>query len=388
MTLFYPPLQNGLQKTLDAALDTAHTTALTLNNVTGIQNKPGVVVIDRIDSGGTEKSSSDREFVIYTGTSGNTLTGLTRAIGGSTDQDHAVGAVVEFVLDITWGQAIIDALTAEHGTDGTHDTTKVVDLATAQTLTNKTLTSPVLNTGVSGTAVLDEDDLATDSNTQVATQQSIKAYVDSSATAASGWTDPADTWTYASATTITVAAGAAAIYTKGDRIRLTQTTVKYWVIAAVADTLLTIIETDDYTLANAAISANYYSHADKPVGFPSRFSWTTTYGGFSADPTGKIEYTVSGGRVFIELMSGANISNATTFTCIVPVAEAFVVASYHSFPCMVQDNGTWQNAMGIIGLEGSDIRVGINSGTQSGNVYAGFTTSGNKGVQAAFSYPL
>ena len=120
MTLFYPPLQNGLQKTLDAALDTAHTTALTLNNVTGIQNKPGVVVIDRIDSGGTEKSSSDREFVIYTGTSESTLTGLTRAIGGSTDQDHAVGAVVEFVLDITWAQAIIDALTAEHGSDGTH----------------------------------------------------------------------------------------------------------------------------------------------------------------------------------------------------------------------------------------------------------------------------
>ena len=48
----------------------------------------------------------------------------------------------------------------------------------SQTLTNKTLTSPVLNTGVSGTAVLDEDDLSTDSATQLATQQSIKAYID------------------------------------------------------------------------------------------------------------------------------------------------------------------------------------------------------------------
>jgi hypothetical protein len=47
-----------------------------------------------------------------------------------------------------------------------------------QTLTNKTLTSPVLNTGVSGTAVLDEDNMISDSNTQLATQQSIKAYVD------------------------------------------------------------------------------------------------------------------------------------------------------------------------------------------------------------------
>tara|TARA_Y100000310_G_scaffold343762_1_gene452904 strand:- start:528 stop:1970 length:1443 start_codon:yes stop_codon:yes gene_type:complete len=48
----------------------------------------------------------------------------------------------------------------------------------AVTMTNKTLTSAVLNTAVSGTAVLDEDDLSSDSATQVATQQSIKAYVD------------------------------------------------------------------------------------------------------------------------------------------------------------------------------------------------------------------
>ena len=54
----------------------------------------------------------------------------------------------------------------------------VTTLAGTQTLTNKTLTSPVFNTGVSGTAVLDEDDMSTNSATQLATQQSIKAYVD------------------------------------------------------------------------------------------------------------------------------------------------------------------------------------------------------------------
>jgi len=47
-----------------------------------------------------------------------------------------------------------------------------------QTLTNKTLTSPVLDTGVSGTAIKDEDDMSSDSSTHLATQQSIKAYVD------------------------------------------------------------------------------------------------------------------------------------------------------------------------------------------------------------------
>ncbi len=53
----------------------------------------------------------------------------------------------------------------------------VATLTGSQTLTNKTLTSPVLNTGVSGTAILDEDDFASDSDTKLATQQSIKAYV-------------------------------------------------------------------------------------------------------------------------------------------------------------------------------------------------------------------
>jgi len=50
----------------------------------------------------------------------------------------------------------------------------------APTISSLTLTSPVLNTGVSGTAVLDEDNMASDSNTKLATQQSIKAYVDNS----------------------------------------------------------------------------------------------------------------------------------------------------------------------------------------------------------------
>ena len=59
----------------------------------------------------------------------------------------------------------------------------VATLVGTETFTNKTLTSPtltsaVLNTSVSGSAVLDEDNMASDSATKVATQQSIKAYVD------------------------------------------------------------------------------------------------------------------------------------------------------------------------------------------------------------------
>ena len=54
------------------------------------------------------------------------------------------------------------------------------DTSTSKTLTTPTITSAVLNTGVSGSAILDEDNMASNSATKVATQQSIKAYVDDS----------------------------------------------------------------------------------------------------------------------------------------------------------------------------------------------------------------
>jgi len=52
------------------------------------------------------------------------------------------------------------------------------DTSTNKTFTSPTITSPVLDTGVSGTAFLDEDNMASDSATKLASQQSIKAYVD------------------------------------------------------------------------------------------------------------------------------------------------------------------------------------------------------------------
>ena len=51
-------------------------------------------------------------------------------------------------------------------------------LAGSENLTNKTITSPVINTAISGTAFKDEDDMSSNSATAVASQQSIKAYVD------------------------------------------------------------------------------------------------------------------------------------------------------------------------------------------------------------------
>jgi len=86
-------------------------------------------------------------------------------IGGTGITSNASGTSVTFAIDNT-----------------------VVTLTGTQTLTNKTLTSPtltspVLNGTLSGSAFLDEDNMASNSATAVASQQSIKAYVDSQVTA-------------------------------------------------------------------------------------------------------------------------------------------------------------------------------------------------------------
>ena len=59
----------------------------------------------------------------------------------------------------------------------------LVLLGESQTLTNKTLTSAVLNGTISGTSIKDEDNMASNSADHLATQQSIKAYVDTQITA-------------------------------------------------------------------------------------------------------------------------------------------------------------------------------------------------------------
>jgi len=98
------------------------------------------------------------------------------------------------------------------------------------------------------------------------------------------WTSDANTWTYSSADAptfvISVNADMTAILTAGCRIKLTQTTVKYFIVTAVGAfsggaTLITVYGGTDYTLANAAITSPNYSYAKAPTGFPlSPAKWT------------------------------------------------------------------------------------------------------------------
>ena len=96
------------------------------------------------------------------------------------------------------GQQIVAAPHSESANNvltlpSTGGNSRLVSATSTATLTNKTLTSAVLNTGVSGSAVLDEDNMASNSATQLATQQSIKAYVDSQVATADTLAELSDT---------------------------------------------------------------------------------------------------------------------------------------------------------------------------------------------------
>lgn len=91
------------------------------------------------------------------------------------------------------------------------------------------------------------------------------------------WNGGSGTWTYASATTFTVPAADAACMAVGTKIWLTQTTSKYFYVTGVSGTTITVNGGSDYTVANAAITAPYFSNAETPVGFPQWFNYTPTF---------------------------------------------------------------------------------------------------------------
>ena len=138
----------------------------------------------------------------------SSLTGASGIIASSTDIVEAIVAMNTEVSAIKAGTAVFETkLTFEGDTADAHETILAITDPTAdrtitipdasgtivtttatQTLTNKTLTSPtitsgVFNTAISGSAFLDEDGMDSDSATKLASQQSIKAYVDAQITA-------------------------------------------------------------------------------------------------------------------------------------------------------------------------------------------------------------
>lgn len=141
-----------------------------------------------------------------------------------------------------------------------------------------------------------------------------------------GWRSANETWTYASATTITVPSGATGKYAVGDKVRIYQNnTTKYFYIVTVASTLLTITGGSDYTLTSSTINNPCTSRRATPAGFPGRFSWTTSWSNLTVgNAVDTSTFTMNGKEVTlsVRLVLGNTSSVGTTPRLTLPIPTA------------------------------------------------------------------
>ena len=172
-----PKLQRAIGNSASTTLSVAAAnsdTSMTITSDTNFAAKSGegMVIID--------EAQATEELAYSASKSGAVLSIplVNRGLEGGSAQGHAINATVKGILSAgMWNDMIDSLLNFLDQTTGAVDTTKILTLTGTQTTTNKTLTSPVINTGISGTAITDEDDMVSDSATKVPTEQSVKAHV-------------------------------------------------------------------------------------------------------------------------------------------------------------------------------------------------------------------
>jgi len=224
-----------------------------------------------------------------------------------------------------------------------------------QTLTNKTLTNPKLNEDVEVTIKASE----------------LNGIL-------SGWIPAGETWTYASSTTFTISGDKTSKYQKGDKIKLTQTSVKYFYIIGVSytspNTTITVTGGSDYSLANTTITSPYYSKVENPQGFPiDGFSFVPTISTTAnAGTFENVKFRLVGDMCFFRgrvTYANALASGNLTLTLPIPFASymgsSLPIGMAHYFNQGIIDARCFVNTI----FESSQVR--INFPYMDGN--AGFT---------------
>jgi hypothetical protein len=147
---------------------------ITPNSVSGLPTSTEITLtFDRVDSSGTE-TPTKMERIIGTISGGNFVIS-TRGADGSTEQAHT-SPVVEMIWNAKDWNDLIDCVLVQHNQTGTHKSITTTGNISAS---NVSASSINLTSGATVTSIKDEDNMASDSATALATQQSIKAYVNS-----------------------------------------------------------------------------------------------------------------------------------------------------------------------------------------------------------------
>lgn len=369
----------------------SNTTTIPLSSAANLDNGDAYIfVINRVTSAGVKNELSEMETVIGE-LSGTNFVNCVRGQEG-TAQAWDAGTVVEILFTATHWNKLITAWEVAHNQNGTHksglalpspvittpqindtsadhqyilgvseltaDRTITLPLLTGnddfvfedhtQTLTNKTLTAPVLGGTVTGTYTLGGT-------------PTFQGIID-------GWTGSTDTWTYASASTFTIAGvDRTTTFTKGTRLKFTQTTVKYAVVVSSSfstNTTVTIAVNTDYTIANAAITAPYYSYQASPQGYPVFFNWTPTFSASGSMTTASPSITnamfnITGGllsgTIKFQLTTGGTASTFLYFTY--PVIPSTTIGDFSTVG--VASTDTNAGVAGVIGYSRTDTKMYI-----------------------------
>jgi len=139
---------NAASTTLSVAQSNSDTSAtITSDTNFAAKSGEGMIIVD--------EDQDTEEYIYSASKTSNTLSTplVNRGLEGGSAQAHAINASVKGIFTAGMWNDLVDALSnVVSATTGALDTTKVVDLATAQTLTNKVITyAGNTLTGVAGT---------------------------------------------------------------------------------------------------------------------------------------------------------------------------------------------------------------------------------------------
>lgn len=192
---------------------------------------------------------------------------------------------------------------------GTKPTPANAEIVRVTAISTDTLTITRAQEGTTARSVIVGDQIAA----------TITALTLTDAEQADGWQQDNAAWTRTGNNTFTVSGDLTAKFRKGTRIKVTDTTTKYFVVIgsshAAGTTTVTIGAGTDYTLA-ADPTARWYSYQLAPQGYPSYFTYTPTYVGWTTPPSGLARFAIEGNicKVWHTYSSATSNSTSTSFT--------------------------------------------------------------------------
>jgi hypothetical protein len=325
------------------------------------------------------------------------------------------GSNIELNMNDTSGFKIGNVITVSSSAGSEQTTVAAINVGVSITATNLMLDHTTINplvtcvkhaylTGINYSApnttftinlgpnfVMANAALANNYYSKAANPQGIQGWMDNGLATVDGWIDPCVAWTYASSTAFTAPGDWTGIHQKGDKIKLTQTTVKYFYLTAISYasetglTTYTINGGSDYSLTDVEITDNYYSKTENPRGFPDWFNFTCIQAGFSANPTNAVyRFKIQGNHCIAIVHQGVNgTSNSTSFSMTAPVTAKTLTNMVWEVLAYSYDNGAMiNNSVASITSAGTSFVL------SKGGSPTGWTGSAGKRASFEISYEI